>query len=111
MSDIRGENNTSDPPSSTDVPRRSTEVYSDNSQNRPTAFPRETGTAIAAGEKPTPIPWLQLSLILLIQLAEPIVSKVIFPFVNQFVRSTGITGGDATKTGYFSGPCNLPFYP
>lgn len=54
-------------------------------------------------QKRTPIPWLQLSLVLLVQVAEPIVSKVIFPFVNQFVRSTGITGGDDAKTGYFSG--------
>lgn len=30
-------------------------------------------------------------------------STVIFPFVPQFVRDTGITGGDERKTGYWAG--------
>jgi hypothetical protein len=51
----------------------------------------------------TPLPKVQLFTLLLIQLGEPVVSKVIFPFVNTFVRETGITGGDERKTGYFGG--------
>ena len=54
----------------------------------------------------TPLPKVQLLTLMLIQLAEPIVCKVIFPFVNQFVRSTGITGGDERKIGYFGGRRN-----
>ena len=51
----------------------------------------------------TPLPWGQLLIVLLIQFAEPITGMVIFPFINQFVRDTGVTGGDETRTGYFAG--------
>ena len=51
----------------------------------------------------TPLPKLQLFILLYIQLAEPITSTVIYPFVNQLVRKTGVTGGDEDKTGYFAG--------
>lgn len=55
------------------------------------------------GTQRTPLPWLQLSIVYLIQFAEPVTATVIFPFINQFVRETGITGGDEKKTGYFAG--------
>jgi hypothetical protein len=55
------------------------------------------------GRNVTPLPWGQLLIALLVQLAEPITGVVIFPFINQFVRETGITGGDETRTGYFAG--------
>ena len=55
------------------------------------------------GRDITPIPWGQLLIVLLAQFAEPITGIVIFPFINQFVRETGITGGDETRTGYFAG--------
>lgn len=55
------------------------------------------------GRYPTPLPWGQLLIALLVQFAEPITGVVIFPFINQFVRETGITGGDETRTGYFAG--------
>ena len=51
----------------------------------------------------TPLPKMQLFILLYIQLAEPITSTVIYPFVNQLVRKTGITGGVEDKTGYFAG--------
>ena len=51
----------------------------------------------------TPLPWAQLLILFSIQFAEPITGMVIFPFINQFVRETGITGGDETRTGYFAG--------
>jgi hypothetical protein len=53
--------------------------------------------------KRTPLPKFQLFVVYLIQFAEPITATVIYPFVNQFVRSTGVTGGDERKTGYFAG--------
>jgi hypothetical protein len=28
---------------------------------------------------------------------------VIYPFIIQFVRDTGVTGGDESQTGYFAG--------
>lgn len=51
----------------------------------------------------TPLPKLQLAILFYIQLAEPIASTVIYPFVNQLVRKTGVTRGDERKTGYFAG--------
>lgn len=53
--------------------------------------------------RPTPLPKLQLLILFYIQLAEPIASTVIYPFVNQLVRETGVTRGDQRKTGYFAG--------
>ncbi|KAF7986457.1 hypothetical protein HWV62_31231 [Athelia sp. TMB] len=60
--------------------------------------------------KPTPLPKLQLFIVFYIQLAEPIASTVIYPFVNQLVRATGVTGGDQRKTGYFAGLIESAFY-
>ncbi|EGO24784.1 hypothetical protein SERLADRAFT_449530 [Serpula lacrymans var. lacrymans S7.9] len=60
--------------------------------------------------KRTPLPVLQLSILLLIQLAEPVTCTVIYPFVNHLVRQTGITKGDETKTGYFAGLIESLFY-
>jgi len=51
----------------------------------------------------TPLPKFQLFLVFLIQFSEPIAASVIYPFVNQFVRDTGITRGDDRKTGYYAG--------
>lgn len=33
----------------------------------------------------------------------PLLALVIYPFVVQFVRDTGITGGDEAKTGFYAG--------
>ena len=54
-------------------------------------------------EKPTPLPKFQISIVYLIQFAQPIAALVIYPFVNQFIRETGITNGDDLKTGYYAG--------
>lgn len=51
----------------------------------------------------TPLPKLQLAILMMMQGAEPICNSVIFPFVNQFVRETGVTNGDERKTGYYAG--------
>lgn len=51
----------------------------------------------------TPPPKMQLFIVFLIQLAEPITATVIYPFIAQFVRETGITHGDEKATGYFAG--------
>lgn len=52
---------------------------------------------------PTPLPKMQLFIVLLIQFAEPVTATVIYPFVNQFVRETGVTGGDERRVGYYAG--------
>ncbi|KIM84952.1 hypothetical protein PILCRDRAFT_817783 [Piloderma croceum F 1598] len=53
--------------------------------------------------KPTPLPKLQLFSVLYLQFCEPITATVIYPFIVQLVRDTGITGGDEAKTGYYAG--------
>ena len=66
---------------------------------KPSTTPVENGCPAPR----TPLPKVQLITLMLIQLGEPVISSVIFPFVNQFVRDTGITDGDDRKTGYFGG--------
>jgi MFS family permease len=51
----------------------------------------------------TPLPKYQLFLTLFIQSSEPITATVIYPFIAQLIRSTGITNGDETKVGYYAG--------
>ncbi|KIM39402.1 hypothetical protein M413DRAFT_29551 [Hebeloma cylindrosporum] len=53
---------------------------------------------------------LQLFSVFLIQVAEPVTATVIYPFINQFVRETGITGGDEKKTGYYAGLIESAFF-
>ncbi|KAL0952962.1 hypothetical protein HGRIS_007173 [Hohenbuehelia grisea] len=43
------------------------------------------------------------------QAAEPLSAHVISPFVNQFVRETGVTHGDESKTGYYAGVVGTVF--
>jgi hypothetical protein len=57
----------------------------------------------AANMIPTPLPKLQVFIILLVQFGEPLTATVVFPFVVQLIRDTGITGGDEAKTGYYAG--------
>ncbi|KAJ6488127.1 major facilitator superfamily multidrug-resistance, DHA1 sub-family [Mycena vitilis] len=58
----------------------------------------------------TPIPKLQVAIVLLIQFAEPITALVIYPFVVQFVRDTGITRGEEAKTGFYAGLLESAFF-
>ncbi|KAJ3744835.1 major facilitator superfamily domain-containing protein [Lentinula detonsa] len=58
----------------------------------------------------TPLPKLQLFLILLIQVTEPITAEVIYPFIIGAVRNTGITCGDEKKTGYYAGVIESMFF-
>ncbi|KAK0218324.1 major facilitator superfamily multidrug-resistance, DHA1 sub-family [Armillaria nabsnona] len=64
----------------------------------------------ATETKQTPLPRWQLLTVFLVQLAEPITATVIFPFAPEFIRRTGITGGDETKTGYYAGFIESAFY-
>ncbi|KAG7444819.1 MFS general substrate transporter [Guyanagaster necrorhizus] len=71
----------------------------------------EAGESVQSTEtKRTPLPRWQLLIVFLIQLAEPITATVIFPFAPEFIRRTGITGGDETKTGYYAGLIESAFF-
>jgi hypothetical protein len=52
---------------------------------------------------PTPLPKLQFFTICFIQFAEPVTAVVVYPFIVQLVRDTGITGGDEAQNGYYAG--------
>ncbi|KAJ7098561.1 member of major facilitator superfamily multidrug-resistance, DHA1 sub-family [Mycena belliarum] len=61
-------------------------------------------------KKKTPLPWLQLFILLWVQLAEPITSQVIYPFVNKLVFELPISGGDPSKVGYYAGLIESLFF-
>ncbi|KIJ98481.1 hypothetical protein K443DRAFT_133426 [Laccaria amethystina LaAM-08-1] len=74
-------------------------------------FDNSSGSgSVTPKEKRTPLPKVQLFVLFLIQFAEPITATVIYPFVNQFVRDTGIIGGDERKTGYYAGIIESLFF-
>lgn len=70
---------------------------------------------------PNPLPKLQLAIVLLLQVCEPITSQSIFPYINQvrlllrrlrvasshhlrqLITELDITGGDHRKVGYYAG--------
>ncbi|TFK50147.1 member of major facilitator superfamily multidrug-resistance, DHA1 sub-family [Heliocybe sulcata] len=61
-------------------------------------------------KKPTPIPWAQFSIVLFLQLAEPLTSQVIYPFTPDLIRNLGITHGDETKVGHYVGMLQSLFF-
>ncbi|KAJ4480152.1 member of major facilitator superfamily multidrug-resistance, DHA1 sub-family [Lentinula aciculospora] len=72
----------------------------------------ETPLLQARQHKPqrTPLPWFQFSLVLFLQLSEPLTSQVIYPFLPQLIRDIGITRGDETKVGYYVGLMQSLFF-
>ncbi|KAJ6577996.1 major facilitator superfamily domain-containing protein [Mycena capillaripes] len=68
-------------------------------------------TPLLAPQKPTPLPKFQLFILLWVQLAEPLTSQVIYPFINkQLVGELPITGGDEEKIGYYAGLIESLFF-
>ncbi|TFY69228.1 hypothetical protein EVG20_g3234 [Dentipellis fragilis] len=61
-------------------------------------------------KKRTPLPKGQMAILLLLQLAEPITSQCIMPFINQLIGELDITGGDETKVGYYAGLIESLFF-
>ena len=71
----------------------------------------------------TPLPKRQITILLLLQMCEPITSQSIYPYINevssidlnslldlilylyllQLISELGITGGDEKKVGYYAG--------
>ncbi|KAF9068458.1 major facilitator superfamily domain-containing protein [Rhodocollybia butyracea] len=58
----------------------------------------------------TPLPWSQLFVLFWVQLAEPLTSQVIYPFINKMVSELPITDGEESKTGYYVGLIESLFY-
>ncbi|KAI6108162.1 major facilitator superfamily domain-containing protein [Pisolithus sp. B1] len=72
----------------------------------------ETPLLHAQQQKPrrTPLPWRQFTIILFLQLAEPLTSQLISPFAPQLVRDIGVTNGDETKVGFYVGLLHSLFF-
>ncbi|KAG2068034.1 MFS transporter [Suillus decipiens] len=58
----------------------------------------------------TPLPKLQIGILMILQLVEPIASMSIFPYINQLIRELGITGGDDAAVGYYAGLIESLFF-
>ncbi|KAH9031739.1 hypothetical protein EDB84DRAFT_1492227, partial [Lactarius hengduanensis] len=56
-----------------------------------------------AERKPTPLPRLQIAILLSIWLVDSIISHSISPYLNQLVKELPIVGGDERKVGYYRG--------
>ncbi|KAG2132983.1 major facilitator superfamily domain-containing protein [Suillus clintonianus] len=61
-------------------------------------------------KKATPLPKLQISILLLALLVEPIAAQSIYPYINQLVSELDITGGDERKVGYYAGLIESLFF-
>lgn len=51
----------------------------------------------------TPLPWLQLGIVMVMQIVEPLMSQSIYPYINQLILDLGISGGDPKKVGFYAG--------
>ncbi|KAG1884875.1 major facilitator superfamily domain-containing protein [Suillus subluteus] len=58
----------------------------------------------------TPLPKLQIGILMTLQLVEPIASTSIFPYINQLISELGITGGDDAAVGYYTGIIESLFF-
>ncbi|KZP16700.1 MFS general substrate transporter [Athelia psychrophila] len=70
----------------------------------------QEGTPLLRKKTATPLPKFQLFILLWVQLAEPITSQVIYPFINKLVADLPITGGDEAKVGYYAGLIESLFF-
>ncbi|KAF5327120.1 hypothetical protein D9619_004721 [Psilocybe cf. subviscida] len=58
----------------------------------------------------TPLDRLQIAIVLLLQVCEPICSQSIYPYINELVSKLDIIGGDETKIGYYAGLIESLFF-
>ncbi|KAG2052385.1 MFS general substrate transporter [Suillus hirtellus] len=58
----------------------------------------------------TPLPKLQIGILISLHLVEPIASTSIFPYINQLIRELGITGGNDVAVGYYAGIIESLFF-
>ncbi|KAF8879308.1 major facilitator superfamily domain-containing protein [Gymnopilus junonius] len=80
-------------------------------ETRSNVSPNEE-TPLLNPSEPTraPLPKLQIAIILLLQVCEPICSQSIYPYINELVGTLDVTGGDERKVGYFAGLIESLFF-
>ncbi|KIK98033.1 hypothetical protein PAXRUDRAFT_824358 [Paxillus rubicundulus Ve08.2h10] len=61
-------------------------------------------------KKPTPLPKVQIMVLLLTSLIEPVAAQSIMPYINQLLSELDITGGDSRKVGYYAGLIESTFF-
>ncbi|KAG1748658.1 major facilitator superfamily domain-containing protein [Suillus lakei] len=84
-----------------------------NTSNSPRMMASETTPLVPAGasKKPkTPLPKLQIGILMTLLLAEPIASTSIFPYINQLIRELGIARGNDAAVGYYAGIIESLFF-
>ncbi|KAH9935200.1 major facilitator superfamily transporter [Epithele typhae] len=64
---------------------------------------RTEARAPAEPKKKTPLPMVQIGIVMLLHISEPMSGLTIFPFINQLISELDITGGDPKKVGYYAG--------
>ncbi|KAF8902180.1 major facilitator superfamily domain-containing protein [Mucidula mucida] len=53
---------------------------------------------------------VQIWVVLMLQIVEPITSQSIYPYINQLVSELDITGGDERRVGYYAGLIESLFF-
>ncbi|KAG2153126.1 MFS general substrate transporter [Suillus bovinus] len=72
--------------------------------------PLQVVHAMASRKPATPLPRLQIGVLMMLELAESIALTSIYPYINQFIRELDITGGDDAAVGYYVGLIDSLFY-
>lgn len=58
----------------------------------------------------TPLPLVQIGVLLFLQLSEPVTSQAIYPFINELIKNMDVTGGDERRVGYYAGLVESLFF-
>ncbi|KAG1798089.1 major facilitator superfamily domain-containing protein [Suillus plorans] len=58
----------------------------------------------------TPLPWDQFSIILFLEMLDPLSSHTLAPFIPQLVRDIGVTHGDESQVGRYAGILQSSYY-
>jgi hypothetical protein len=87
-------------------------VHSEGSDEAPSPISSSASTLIDDEATPllpkglskaTPLPKLQLTILVLLKMAEALTFHLIGPFVATLVKETGVIDGDEKKIGYYAG--------
>ncbi|KAF9048789.1 major facilitator superfamily domain-containing protein [Panaeolus papilionaceus] len=85
--------------------------YNDNhDEQTPLLKKKRTQSPSKNRKERTPLPKLQIGIVLLLQVCEPICSQSIYPYINELVSTLDIIGGDTRKIGYYAGLIESLFF-